>query len=303
VGSAEPFLRSQEGSGKEGLSRFARGRGLIAFNARSGTIPLRCDFEWAPRRSAAVFGGSAEPFLRSQEGLGKEELSRFARGRGLIAFNARSGTIPLRCDFEWAPRRSAAVFGGSAEPFLRSQEGSGKGGLSRFARGRGLIAFNARSGTIPLRCGFEWAPRRSAAVFEGSAEPFLRSQEGSGKGRLSRFARGMGLIAFNARSGTIPLRCGFEWASRRSAAVFGGSAESVLRSQEGSGKEELSRFARGMGLIAFNARSGTIPLPLRSGLLNRGALVLGTTLESRVDCGCPIWDEKDAQYRCCRCIP
>ena len=47
------------------------------------------------------------------------------------------------------------------------------------------------------------------------------------------------------------------------------SAESVLRSQEGSGKEGLSRFARGMGLIAFNARSGPVPLPLRSGLLNR----------------------------------
>ena len=150
VGSAEPFLRSQEGSGKGGLSRFARGMGLIAFNARSGTIPLRCGFEWAPRRSAAGWGGSAEPFLRSQEGLGKEELSRFARGMGLIAFNARSGTIPLRCGFEWAPRRSAAVCGGSAEPFLRSQEGSGKGGLSRFARGVGLIAFNARSGPVPL---------------------------------------------------------------------------------------------------------------------------------------------------------
>ena len=44
-----------------------------------------------------------------------------------------------------------------------------------------------------------------------------------------------------------------------------GSAESVLRSQEGSGKEALSRFARGMGLIAFNARSGPVPLPLRAG--------------------------------------
>ncbi len=104
----------------------------------------------------------------------------------------------------------------------------------------------------------------------GSAEPFLRSQEGSGKGGLSRFARGMGLIAFNARSGTIPLRCGFEWAPRRSAAVFGGSAEPFLRSQEGSGKGGLSRFARGVGLIAFNARSGPVPLPLRAGLLNRG---------------------------------
>jgi hypothetical protein len=54
-------------------------------------------------------GGSAEPFLRSQEGSGKEELSRFARGVGLIAFNARSGTIPLRCGFEWAPRNQSCA--------------------------------------------------------------------------------------------------------------------------------------------------------------------------------------------------
>jgi hypothetical protein len=158
-GSAEPFLRSQEGSGKEELSRFARGMGLIAFNARSGTIPLRCGFEWAPRRSAAVFGGSAKPVLRSQEGSGKEELSRFARGVGLIAFNARSGTIPLPLRGGVGPsrlhKRGHSVLpcipcGGSAEPFLRSQEGSGKEELSRFARGVGLIAFNARSGPVPL---------------------------------------------------------------------------------------------------------------------------------------------------------
>jgi hypothetical protein len=49
-----------------------------------------------------------------------------------------------------------------------------------------------------------------------------------------------------------------------------GSAEPVLRSQEGSGKEALSRFARGMGLIAFNARSGPIPLPLRAGSVSCG---------------------------------
>jgi len=40
VGSAEPVLRSQEGSGKDGLSRCARGGRVIVFNARSGSIPL-----------------------------------------------------------------------------------------------------------------------------------------------------------------------------------------------------------------------------------------------------------------------
>jgi hypothetical protein len=54
-------------------------------------------------------------------------------------------------------------------------------------------------------------------------------------------------------------------------------------------------LARGMGLIAFTARSGPVPLLLRAGESTWGAAVLGTTLESRVDCECPIWDEKDAQ--------
>ena len=43
---------------------------------------------------------------------------------------------------------------GSAGPCLRSQEGSVKGGFSRFARGEGLFAFNARSGTVPLPQGY-----------------------------------------------------------------------------------------------------------------------------------------------------
>ena len=52
---------------------------------------------------------------------------------------------------------------GSAGPCLRSQEGSGEGLLSRCARGGGVFAFNARSGTIPLPLGRFWgqaAPAR-----------------------------------------------------------------------------------------------------------------------------------------------
>jgi len=44
-----------------------------------------------------------------------------------------------------------------------------------------------------------------------------------------------------------------------------GSAGPVLRSQEDSDKGELSRYSRGEDLIAFNARSGPIPRPLRGG--------------------------------------
>ena len=42
-----------------------------------------------------VSKGSAGTVLRSQEGLVKEQLSCLARGDGVIAFNARSGPIPL----------------------------------------------------------------------------------------------------------------------------------------------------------------------------------------------------------------
>ena len=43
-GSAGPCLRSQEGSRKRIGFRAAReGRGLFAFNARSGTVPLPLD--------------------------------------------------------------------------------------------------------------------------------------------------------------------------------------------------------------------------------------------------------------------
>ena len=56
----------------------------------------------------------------------------------------------------------------------------------------------------------------------------------------------------------VKLGCG----ERMRQAVGSGSAGPCLRSQEGSGKDGFSRFARGCGLFAFNARSGTVPLPL-----------------------------------------
>ena len=61
------------------------------------------------------------------------------------------------------------------------------------------------------------------------------------------------MIASKARSGPFPLRCTF-WA-----------AGPVLHSQEGSGEEGLSRYARGIVVIAFNARFSPVPLPPRVG--------------------------------------
>ena len=46
-----------------------------------------------------------------------------------------------------------AVGAGSAGPSLRSQEGRGGFGFSRCARGEGLFAFNACSGSVPLPPG------------------------------------------------------------------------------------------------------------------------------------------------------
>jgi hypothetical protein len=61
-----------------------------------------------------------------------------------------------------------AVGTGSAGPCLRSQEGSGKGGFSRFARGEGLFAFNARSGTVPLPLGVLWGQATPLKLGTGS---------------------------------------------------------------------------------------------------------------------------------------
>ncbi len=47
--SAGPVLRSQEGSGEEGLLRYARGIVVIAFNARSGPVPLLLGYFGARR--------------------------------------------------------------------------------------------------------------------------------------------------------------------------------------------------------------------------------------------------------------
>jgi hypothetical protein len=55
---------------------------------------------------------------------------------------------------------------------------------------------------------------------------------------------------------------GDEHTGRRAEGDSRRSAGSVLRSQEGSGEEWLSRCARGNVVIAFNARCGPIPLRL-----------------------------------------
>jgi len=44
------------------------------------------------------------------------------------------------------------------------------------------------------------------------------------------------------------------------------SSGTVLRSQEDSGEVEISRYARGVGVIAFNARSCPIPPLLWGGI-------------------------------------
>ena len=64
--------------------------------------------------------------------------------------------LPLETVDRLGERMRQAVGSGSAGPCLRSQEGSGKDGFSRFARGEGLFAFNARSGTAPLPLGGFW---------------------------------------------------------------------------------------------------------------------------------------------------
>jgi hypothetical protein len=73
--------------------------------------------------------------------------------RGTAAGWVLGTGYPLKLGTGCGERMRQAVGSGSAGPCLRSQEGSGKDGFSRFARGEGLFAFNARSGTVPLPLG------------------------------------------------------------------------------------------------------------------------------------------------------
>ena len=157
---------------------------------------------------------------------------------------------------------------GYAGPVLRSQGSFGEDRLSRGAGGEGLIASNARSGPIPLRCGFMvlrgTGPALAGKLWRGSAFALCATE---------------GLIASNARSGPIPLRPRsglclgrlggglfglFFFGSGSSAGALVGSAGPCLRSQGRFGEDERSRGARGEGLIDSNARSGAVPRPLSS---------------------------------------
>jgi len=91
VGSAGSVRARRERWDRRGFPALSRwgGSGCRRSYARRGPIPLRCGFGWAPRDQA----------LRSQGSSGKDMLSRYARGGGLIASNACFGLIPLRCGF------------------------------------------------------------------------------------------------------------------------------------------------------------------------------------------------------------
>jgi len=95
--------------GRMGFSRCARGALVIAFNARSGPIPLRL----------AYLGCSAGPVLRSQEGSGEEGVFALcARGFGdRLQRSLRTDPAPL------------GVFG-----VLRGTGPALAGGVQRFPR-------------------------------------------------------------------------------------------------------------------------------------------------------------------------
>jgi hypothetical protein len=81
----------------------------------------------------------------------------------------------------------------------------------------------------------------------------------------SRCRFGCGVARLLTQKGTLqPITCGkLSEAVARGWCLGEGSAGSVLRTQVSSGEDELSRCARGEDLIASNACSGPVPLPLR----------------------------------------
>ena len=85
------------------------------------------------------------------------------------------------------------------------------------------------------------------------------------------------MIASNARSGPVPLPLGVGVMLGEMVVLScgWGSAGSVLHSQVGSGEEGLSRCARGVWVIASNARFGPIPLSLGAGGGKRNVVCWG----------------------------
>ena len=78
---------------------------MIASNARSGPVPLPLEAGSVPPiytkgdtlyyTTDVVAGAPRERSCARREALERMELSRCARGEGLIASNARSGPVPL----------------------------------------------------------------------------------------------------------------------------------------------------------------------------------------------------------------
>ena len=122
-----------------------------------------------------------QPFAR-REARGRRRYRAAREGISVIASRAGFGSIPLRCGFWWAPRDQpcARREQQGSVPHIYTKRSLHTGGVGVWGRGLG---------------------RR------GSAGPTLRPQGSSGKGTLSRCARGDGVIASRAGSGSIPLRC------------------------------------------------------------------------------------------------
>ena len=137
-------------------------------------------------RSAAVLGGYAGPVLRSQGSFGEDRLSRGARGEGLIASNACSGPIPLRCGFmglcETGPALAGKLWRGSA--FAQCARGGVIAGSSLFSvvfKPAGFIGF--RTVTDSWFFGHPEAargPPRQGPISERSGAVAFRSQRRSG---------------------------------------------------------------------------------------------------------------------------
>ena len=252
--------RSQGTLGQEGLSSAIAlgGLGCRRSYARRGLIPLRCGFGWAPRDQA----------LRSQVSSGKDELSRYARGVvrhgvGPTYLHKRGHSLLFRCRCD-----------GSAGPGASLARKLGGGRVfARCARGVRWIASNARSGLIPLRCGF-WGLCRTG--------PALAGNVGTGGVR-----HGVGPTYLHKRGHYLLYSC-----------LCDSSAGPGLYSQGTWGQGELSRWrARGNRVFTFRcalrpgpaAAWGSPPLRvLKRGPGRRKRKSRGPCLGSRSDAPRPV---------------
>ena len=213
LGTGWAFALSREGDQGVDVPMLAPTRSRCRF-VEWGYVPLWGGLIVAVEEKQSSFNRCFGDGVEAQEGSGKD---------GAFALCARDFGDRLQCSLRPDPAAAWRIWGCSVVPVLR-RKALGRWGVRSAPTGHRILA----RGETP---GYGAQPEHS----EGTPHTPGRSHTCFAVAKCRGWR--LGLVG------------------------GGGSAGSVLRSQGSSREHGLSRCARGMSVIASNARSGPIPLP------------------------------------------